>query len=583
MATTQPTSDKLLSEKLLSDKLRAVHEDESGMVTWAFLVAILFFMLLGGFVYNAGNTINRKIETQNAADAAAYSGSLWVARGMNAVTATNHLVGELNALYVLHHALGGKWLDENRRSTTGNNTAAIQAANIGLETGYRLLSVSRPFKPVEMHFNKLKENPSADVNSMIYEAKLQLKIEMAVAYGVHFAGYLLYEAGEKLLGTPLAAAGAAMMASGTLMQLGAIAFGTAVWKEYLILDGIEMLAHTLKVPKKLVPTAITTIHHIYQPAARLGVPVLSFQAAGEIAKEHGLEGAIYGDLPDSMPGSLSDVLNQVSKFVPTLPIERETTRNEQRSQLIRATYPWVAHWRTPITRFLRDPILGCPLSGAGGKYMKWTNRYARQSCVWLRVAKGKNYRAQLTIQNHGDATQRGNGERGKDIKLYVVIGLNQTADGIAKSRESWNQWSQSSAATNEIERRFCHVAFAKNKPPIVMARRFFRQENPRGMVAFAQSMVYNGNDQQQPADSGGAGSAQPRVGWDTLNWTTGAIEYQTDRYVDSPPRVKLNWQAKLTPVTPAKVLRVIPAAALTDEDVRAIALNMREGLFLSNQ
>src|SRR5690242_4580184 len=67
---------------------------EDGMMSMVNVVTVAFLALLIGFVANVGRIVQEKIAVQNAADAAAYSASAVMARGMNAVTATNHLMGE---------------------------------------------------------------------------------------------------------------------------------------------------------------------------------------------------------------------------------------------------------------------------------------------------------------------------------------------------------------------------------------------------------------------------------------------------------------------------------------------------------
>src|SRR5262249_4748737 len=47
---------------------------------------------------------------------AAYSTAIWQARGMNAITTVNHLMGELTALLVIHDALGGPTLERSREA-----------------------------------------------------------------------------------------------------------------------------------------------------------------------------------------------------------------------------------------------------------------------------------------------------------------------------------------------------------------------------------------------------------------------------------------------------------------------------------
>ena len=69
----------------------------SGKISLVAGITLLLLVALAGLIGNAGHTAHQKISTQNAADAAAFSSSLWMARGMNALTATNHMLGEATA------------------------------------------------------------------------------------------------------------------------------------------------------------------------------------------------------------------------------------------------------------------------------------------------------------------------------------------------------------------------------------------------------------------------------------------------------------------------------------------------------
>src|SRR5438046_484019 len=80
---------------------------EEGMIPLVTCFAMLLFVVLLGLVFNVGRVINAKIEVQDAGDAVAEAGATWMGRGLNAVTATNHLMGEVMALVVLHEAIGG--------------------------------------------------------------------------------------------------------------------------------------------------------------------------------------------------------------------------------------------------------------------------------------------------------------------------------------------------------------------------------------------------------------------------------------------------------------------------------------------
>ncbi len=60
--------------------------------------AVLFLAMLLGMVMNVGRHVDGKIRMQNAADSAAYSSGVVLARGMNSLAFTNHLLCDVFAL-----------------------------------------------------------------------------------------------------------------------------------------------------------------------------------------------------------------------------------------------------------------------------------------------------------------------------------------------------------------------------------------------------------------------------------------------------------------------------------------------------
>jgi len=99
-----------------------------------------------------------------------------------------------------------------------------------------------------------------------------------------------------------------------------------------------------------------------------------------------------------------------------------------------------------------------------------------------------------------------------------------------------------------------------------------------GMTTFAQAIFYNSNE-QQPLARGAKSSTQAKLGWDTLNWDPAvtvpewgappAISntakwpwdiFKSDRALAQRAAVRLNWQAKLMPVTRSRLQQAIPAA-----------------------
>jgi hypothetical protein len=86
------------------------HADEDGKISFVSVFTVLIMLIFILLVANAGIGVKEKVELQNAADATAYSSALWQARSLNAITTTNHLMGELTAITVILDSFGGEML-----------------------------------------------------------------------------------------------------------------------------------------------------------------------------------------------------------------------------------------------------------------------------------------------------------------------------------------------------------------------------------------------------------------------------------------------------------------------------------------
>ena len=75
-----------------------VNADEEGAISLLTVFAVLVLTMLLGMVMNVGRHVDSKIRMQNAADASVYSGSVVLARGMNTLAFTNHLLSDVFAL-----------------------------------------------------------------------------------------------------------------------------------------------------------------------------------------------------------------------------------------------------------------------------------------------------------------------------------------------------------------------------------------------------------------------------------------------------------------------------------------------------
>ncbi|MEE9603709.1 MAG: Tad domain-containing protein [Thermoguttaceae bacterium] len=78
--------------------LRRLHRDEQGTISIVSVFAVMLLTMLLGMVMNVGRAVDGKIRMQNSADAAAYSGGVVLARGMNTLTFSNHLLADVFAL-----------------------------------------------------------------------------------------------------------------------------------------------------------------------------------------------------------------------------------------------------------------------------------------------------------------------------------------------------------------------------------------------------------------------------------------------------------------------------------------------------
>jgi hypothetical protein len=73
-------------------------KDERGSISIASVFALLILVLLLGLVVNVGRQVDRKVKLQNAADAATQSSGVVMARQMNSLAFTNHLLCDVFAL-----------------------------------------------------------------------------------------------------------------------------------------------------------------------------------------------------------------------------------------------------------------------------------------------------------------------------------------------------------------------------------------------------------------------------------------------------------------------------------------------------
>lgn len=75
-----------------------LHRDETGAISLLTVFTVLGFAGLLGMVINVGRSIDSKVRRQHAADAATYTGTVILARGMNCVAFANHMLCDVFAM-----------------------------------------------------------------------------------------------------------------------------------------------------------------------------------------------------------------------------------------------------------------------------------------------------------------------------------------------------------------------------------------------------------------------------------------------------------------------------------------------------
>jgi len=96
------------------------HRDEQGTISIVAVFAVLLLTILLGMVMNVGRQVDGKVRLQNAADEAAYSGGVTMARAMNTLTFSNHLLCDVFALTA--------YMREARDRNSESCTPAVLAA-----------------------------------------------------------------------------------------------------------------------------------------------------------------------------------------------------------------------------------------------------------------------------------------------------------------------------------------------------------------------------------------------------------------------------------------------------------------------
>lgn len=294
-----------------------VTREEQGMLTLATIFAVLALIVMIGFMGNVGHAVQEKIELQNAADAAAYSSALWMARGMNTVTATNHLLGELTALCAVHEALGGPELDAYREEGWDSEQSdPIKSLNeeirrFGDENMAPVTNDSPYWKSILAGLHKADtklvektvervapKNEDYYSGATIYDAKLNLKRELISHLRVKFIANFGYFVPPMIGPVP---AGYITAAAATAVHFYSSTQIGLIWKERMLLEAVELAAKGMSPIKMKIEEA--------------GIPVLARFAEFVAVGRNGM----------NAPGGESVVAKQVQQVLRELGTQHGAT------------------------------------------------------------------------------------------------------------------------------------------------------------------------------------------------------------------------------------------------------------------
>lgn len=460
---------------------------EEGMISLLATLTVMLLLTVAVLLANVILVVNEKIEVQNAADAAATSAAIQKARGLNAVTNVNHMLGELLGLIVAHNAIAGDDLPRIHE----NDTAAMNTAHGVLTAAYGLASIAVP-QPSPTVYQDVSRDLRCE--AAVRAAQKQLRWALSGVYGVMAAGGALQK-------FPLTAPiGQAMIVAAKVLEF-------YIGIEMKVLIVLERIARSMVNPVKQIfntaPKAARVI--VLEVEARM-TPIIE-NTAKDAAKLNGTDGAV---LKLGLP-----IMDPLLKL-PLTNDPRSKARSKEEmadSQLVRASWPWAVHHRGLLFKLTVWMIF----SGFRGHYRDYTEKYMLK----------KSYEVY----------------RDQGAYLRVLEGWDQPSK---KGHESWGK------NRSEAERKFAVLAFVKRKALQPTGGEMFRKRKPHDMIAFSQALVYNAN-KQHPGRRGD--NLQQEIGWDTLNWASPATDGKAHEwphprnYGQYEPQVRLNWQAKLVPVT----------------------------------
>ena len=478
--------------QILQTQLRQLAAEEDGFVSLMSLIAMLGILLGITAVANIALVTRDKLESQNAADAVIKAASTHMSRGMNAIAAANHSIGELQAVVVLHHAYGGDNLERGGGDITPGRLQ--QGLRSAFQAAYSISPGS--YKPVRSQYNDLSKDVRSE--AALGDAFLRLKRLARTTYWSHAVGGSLYWWWYT-------------RPAGIAIMVAAKYFIRLLHREWKILKDAEAIAESasMRYKKRMRDKYIPALYE-YTLAQQKVTPQRMEKAATEVGEHHFVEGSLF-------PG------HRINRSQPPLrlPIQKEprdiTSQRLWRSQLVQASTPWIQYWRQPV---LSQSQWTLPLSRFASYYHKHTQEMSLSLAERARKQQG----------------------------ILLLVMNDHTIHRGFKGNEDWTK-TEGSRRADEL---FSVVGFTQRTPPSIIGKGIYLDGVKDRLVTFAQSMIYNANPVERPGNH----DWQAVTGWDTLNWVGGQTpqwkygsSFGAATSFRHHPKIRLNWQNLLVPST----------------------------------
>lgn len=476
-------------------------------VSFINVVAFGLTLFLCVFTFNVSRVTHHRLELQYGVDAAVISAATVKARGMNTVTAMNHLIGELHAFTILHDSIGG------RRADAPGRFRPIRGEWVQQTNGWLWASRSaaRFMGARTMAYRDVRRNINA--NLALFQAKMTLKERLTQLYWLKAA--VLFKG--KLF-PPIRPVCELLVA--TILD----PIDLWIQHENTVLNATLQFAIMTAPIKMLIRSAAIPFLRFQQQAIIAETPRIAHQTAVEVADQYGV--TIHLNQRDLELPLVPDPMTGASRapVIPSVPPRRRGTlgrrarqpRNQiaKTTQIARAAFPWVIYHRQGITR-ITDWAL--PVSRFSSHY-RWAT--FNQSVEQTRDLRSRIY------------------------ALPVMRGYPAPNKGFAV-------WTESGLLSEEL---FSVVGVGTTRAPSLMGTDFFGSQGGQSL-AISQATIYNGNAQvrrdrlQDVRRQLGGYRRQPSIGYDTLNFSGRVSEVVNDPRITRFPEIKLNWQSKLVPIS----------------------------------